>query len=141
MGIIRGITSRIKNRVTGAAAPSDAPSDLVIEDLETGEGDLAAAGCAVGVHYTGWLTNGHEFDSSRPRGAPFFFTLGAGEVIKGWDRGVAGMKIGGKRKLTVPPHLGYGRRGVGDIPANATLIFEVELLQVKAPKKRPGQVR
>jgi FKBP-type peptidyl-prolyl cis-trans isomerase FkpA len=86
----------------------------------------------VSVHYTGWLTDGKKFDSSKDRGQPFQFALGAGQVIKGWDEGVQGMKIGGKRKLTIPPGLGYGSRGAGNvIPPNATLIFEVELLGVK----------
>jgi peptidylprolyl isomerase/FKBP-type peptidyl-prolyl cis-trans isomerase FkpA len=88
-------------------------------------------GKTVEVHYTGWLTDGKKFDSSHDRNAPFSFRLGAGEVIEGWDRGVAGMKVGGKRKLTLPPELGYGARGAPpDIPPNATLVFEVELLSV-----------
>ncbi len=144
MGILSGIAKRVRNRISAASAPpsgESGPTDLVIEDLEEGDGDEAVAGSSVGVHYTGWLTNGHEFDSSRRRGPPFFFTLNASEVIEGWDRGVQGMKVGGKRRLTVPAQLGYGRRQTGDIPANSTLVFEVELLQVKPPKKRPGQVR
>lgn len=104
---------------------------LQIEDLAVGEGDEAAAGQLVSVHYTGWLTDGTKFDSSVDRGKPFQFQLGAGRVIKGWDQGVAGMKVGGKRKLTIPSDLGYGARGAGGvIPPNATLVFDVELLGV-----------
>ncbi|NCS64560.1 MAG: peptidylprolyl isomerase [Hydrogenophilales bacterium CG03_land_8_20_14_0_80_62_28] len=104
---------------------------LIIEDLIVGEGDMAEAGCTVSVHYTGWLENGAKFDSSKDRNEPFDFPLGRGHVIPGWDQGVAGMKVGGSRKLTIPPHLGYGERGAGGvIPPNATLIFDVELLAV-----------
>lgn len=105
--------------------------DLKIEDLTVGEGAEAVAGKEVTVHYTGTLTNGTKFDSSLDRGTPFSFELGAGDVIKGWDQGVAGMKVGGKRKLTIPAELGYGAQANGPIPANSTLIFEVELLEVK----------
>ena len=106
-------------------------SGLVIETLEEGSGDAAAAGQAVTVHYTGWLEDGTKFDSSLDRNSPFQFNLGAGEVIRGWDEGVAGMKPGGKRKLTIPAELGYGAHGAGGvIPPNATLIFEVELLSI-----------
>jgi FKBP-type peptidyl-prolyl cis-trans isomerase len=102
-----------------------------IEDLVQGKGPEAVRGKTVEVHYTGWLTDGKKFDSSVDRGEPFSFRLGAGEVIEGWDRGVAGMKVGGKRKLTLPPELGYGARGAPPaIPPNATLVFEVELLSV-----------
>jgi FKBP-type peptidyl-prolyl cis-trans isomerase FkpA len=104
---------------------------LIIEDVTVGDGAAAAAGQQVQVHYTGWLTNGTKFDSSKDRNDPFVFPLGAGRVIKGWDEGVQGMKVGGKRKLTIPPALGYGARGAGGvIPPNATLVFEVELLGV-----------
>ena len=107
-------------------------SGLQIEELTVGSGNAATAGKKVSVHYTGWLTNGTKFDSSKDRGEPFVFPLGQGHVIKGWDEGVAGMKVGGKRKLTIPPQLGYGARGAGGvIPPNATLVFEVELLDVK----------
>jgi FKBP-type peptidyl-prolyl cis-trans isomerase FkpA len=110
---------------------STTPSGLVIEDVTVGEGAVAAAGQKVTVHYTGWLTNGTKFDSSMDRNDPFVFPLGGGRVIKGWDEGVQGMKVGGKRKLTIPPALGYGARGAGGaIPPNATLVFEVELLGV-----------
>jgi FKBP-type peptidyl-prolyl cis-trans isomerase len=105
---------------------------LKYEDLKEGTGTEAKKGDTVEVHYTGWLTNGKKFDSSLDRGQPFSFKLGAGRVIKGWDAGVAGMKEGGKRKLTIPPELGYGARGAGGvIPPDATLVFEVELLKVR----------
>lgn len=107
-------------------------SGLIYEDTTVGTGATATAGQTVTVHYTGWLTNGTKFDSSKDRNQPFSFHLGAGEVIRGWDEGVAGMKVGGTRKLTIPPQLGYGARGAGGvIPPNATLVFEVELLGVK----------
>lgn len=105
---------------------------LIIEELTKGTGSEAVKGKTITVHYTGWLTDGTKFDSSLDRGQPFTVKLGAGEVIKGWDEGFAGMRVGGKRKLTIPPELGYGSRAVGGvIPANATLIFEVELLDVR----------
>ncbi len=112
------------------------PSGLQYEDTAPGTGTQAHAGQQVSVHYTGWLFNGGQqgakFDSSRDRGDPFSFSLGAGMVIKGWDEGVAGMKIGGKRTLIIPPQLGYGARGAGGvIPPNATLKFDVELLGVR----------
>ena len=108
---------------------------LIIEDITVGSGAEARAGARVQVHYTGWLFNdgvkGAKFDSSKDRGEPFSFALGAGQVIKGWDEGFAGMKIGGVRVLTIPPEMGYGARGAGGvIPPNATLLFEVELLGV-----------
>jgi len=107
-------------------------TELQIEDLRLGTGAAAMAGQTVSVHYVGTLTDGKKFDSSRDRGQPFKFPLGGGRVIKGWDQGVAGMKVGGLRKLTIPPHLGYGDRGFpGAIPPNATLVFEVELLGVQ----------
>jgi FKBP-type peptidyl-prolyl cis-trans isomerase len=110
-------------------------SGLIYDDKVVGTGAEAKAGQEVKVHYTGWLFYGGErgkkFDSSKDRGDPFEFPLGAGHVIKGWDEGVAGMKVGGTRVLTIPPQLGYGARGAGGvIPPNATLIFEVELLGV-----------
>lgn len=107
-------------------------TELKVEDLKAGTGTEAAAGKTVRVHYTGWLTDGKKFDSSVDRGEPFVFPLGAGRVIKGWDQGVAGMKVGGKRRLTIPASLGYGESGAGGvIPPNATLVFEVELLAVE----------
>lgn len=107
------------------------PSGLQYEDLRVGSGATASAGQDVVVHYTGWLTDGRKFDSSRDRGDPFTFGLGAGQVIAGWDEGVEGMAIGGLRKLTIPPQLGYGEWGAGGvIPPNATLVFEVELLDL-----------
>jgi FKBP-type peptidyl-prolyl cis-trans isomerase FkpA len=106
-------------------------SGLKYEDLTEGTGAEAKAGQTVSVHYTGWLTDGQKFDSSKDRNDPFAFVLGGGMVIKGWDEGVQGMKVGGVRKLTIPPQLGYGVRGAGGvIPPNATLVFEVELLDV-----------
>ncbi len=106
-------------------------TSLAIEDLQTGNGATAEQGKVVAVHYTGWLLDGTKFDSSLDRRRPFEFTLGLGEVIRGWDMGVAGMQVGGKRRLTIPPELAYGSRGIGPIPPNATLRFEVELLSVR----------
>ena len=106
-------------------------SGLKYEDMVEGKGAEAAAGQRVSVHYTGWLTDGSKFDSSVDRNDPFQFALGAGMVIRGWDEGVQGMKVGGKRKLTIPPNLGYGAQGAGGvIPPNATLVFDVELLEI-----------
>jgi peptidylprolyl isomerase len=112
------------------------PDGLKYTDTKTGDGATAKSGNKVSVHYTGWLSDngakGKKFDSSVDRGQPFQFTLGAKQVIAGWDEGVAGMKVGGKRTLTIPPELGYGARGfAGAIPPNATLIFDVELVQVQ----------
>lgn len=108
-------------------------SGLTYEDKVVGDGPEAKAGMDVVVHYTGWLENGTKFDSSLDRGQPFVFPLGARRVIAGWDEGVAGMQVGGKRVLVIPAELGYGARGAGGvIPPNATLIFEVELLDVDA---------
>ena len=107
------------------------PSGLQYTELADGAGGAAQAGNNVSVHYTGWLTDGTKFDSSVDRNQPFQFPLGAGRVIAGWDEGVCGMKVGGKRKLTIPSDLGYGPTGAGGvIPPNATLVFEVELLEI-----------
>lgn len=105
--------------------------ELKIEDLKKGAGPAVKDGDRVEIHYTGWLTDGTKFDSSHDRKEPFETAIGVGYVIKGWDLGVVGMKVGGKRKLTIPYHLGYGKYGAGTIPGFATLIFEVELLKIK----------
>ena len=116
--------------VTGK--PVTTASGLQYWDIKKGTGKLAEKGKNVSVHYTGWLTDGKEFDSSRDSGEPIQFDLGTGQVIKGWDEGIAGMKVGGKRQLRIPPALGYGARGAGSaIPPNATLVFDVELMGVK----------
>jgi FKBP-type peptidyl-prolyl cis-trans isomerase FkpA len=106
--------------------------DLIIEELAPGKGKACKSGDLVSMHYTGWLTNGKQFDSSLERNIPFDFQLGVGQVIKGWDEGVAGMQVGGKRKLTIPSKLAYGEMGAGGlIPPDATLVFDVELLAIK----------
>ncbi len=116
----------------GSGAATTTAGGLKFEELKAGSGAEAMPGKTVTVHYTGWLTDGTKFDSSVDRQEPFSFNLGSGQVIKGWDQGVQGMKLGGKRKLTIPPELGYGIQGAGGvIPPNATLVFEVELLDVK----------
>src|SRR5438093_11026963 len=107
------------------------PNGLKYVDVKVGDGGLAESGMSIQVHYTGWLLNGTKFDSSLDHGQPFTFKLGAGEVIRGWDEGVKGMRVGGKRKLTIPPDLGYGAQANGAIPANSTLVFDVELLAVR----------
>lgn len=108
------------------------PNGLQTKVLREGSGTEATNGRQVDVHYTGWLTDGKKFDSSRDRGKPFAFTLGRGMVIRGWDEGVAGMKVGEQRILVIPPELGYGNRGAGGvIPPNATLVFKVELMNVR----------
>ncbi len=125
-------TTPNKAITTKEGQPMTTPSGLQIEDQVEGTGATPANGDQVSVHYTGWLTDGTKFDSSKDRGQPFKFTLGQGMVIKGWDEGVATMKVGGKRKLTIPPELGYGANGAGGvIPGNATLVFEVELLGIE----------
>lgn len=134
------LSATIKPAQTQSASPSGEAvmgeattmeDGLRIEDEVVGTGDAAVAGKSVTVNYLGTLTDGTKFDSSYDRNQPFTFNLGAGEVIKGWDEGVAGMKVGGKRKLTIPPTLGYGSQDLGAIPPNSTLIFEVELLKVQ----------
>ena len=106
-------------------------SGLTIEDTAIGQGDVAASGQTVNVHYTGWLAGGRKFDSSREREAAFEFKIDAGHVIAGWDEGMQGMKVGGTRRLVIPPHLGYGAGGAGNaVPPNATLVYDVELLGV-----------
>ncbi len=144
-------TASIGLNPTASVAPSPAPSPtttpsptptvskmiqmengLKIQDLKVGTGPEAKSGFAVAVNYIGTLENGTKFDSSYDRGQPFQFMLGAGQVIKGWDIGVAGMKVGGKRKLIIPSDLAYGERTIGPIPPNSTLVFEVELLAVQA---------
>jgi FKBP-type peptidyl-prolyl cis-trans isomerase len=138
-------TTPSASATTGEPARAEAPAatatpgaevamknGLKYQDLKVGEGALAEPGMTATVHYTGWLTDGTKFDSSVDRGQPFQFRLGAGNVIRGWDEGVRGMRVGGKRKLTIPPDLGYGAAGAGGvIPPNATLVFDVDLLDVK----------
>ncbi|PJZ36766.1 peptidylprolyl isomerase [Leptospira levettii] len=109
---------------------ASAEKDFQIIDLVIGKGEEAFSGSYVTVHYVGKLQNGTKFDSSRDRNRPFEFNLGAGEVVKGWDKGIKGMRVGGKRKLIIPPELGYGSKRVGNIPPDSTLIFEVELLKI-----------
>ena len=118
-------------KVMGAGVKTD--SGLQYWDIRMGNGATAKEGSRVRVHYTGWLTNGKKFDSSVDAGKPFDFTIGNGEVIKGWEEGVAGMRVGGKRQLRIPPSLGYGAEGTpgGPIPPNATLIFDIQLLGVQ----------
>jgi FKBP-type peptidyl-prolyl cis-trans isomerase len=118
-------------KVTGNGVRT--PSGLVYWDIRVGTGGVAREGSHVRVHYTGWLTNGKKFDSSVDAGKPFDFTIGNGEVIKGWEEGVSGMRVGGKRQLRIPPALGYGADGTpdGTIPPNSNLIFDVQLLQVQ----------
>jgi FKBP-type peptidyl-prolyl cis-trans isomerase len=133
LGIVTMASGQEKNAspTKVAGKPTTTSSGLQYWDIVVGTGATAVAGKAVKVHYTGWLTDGKKFDSSVDRGQPFSFSLGGGQVIKGWDQGVAGMKVGGKRQLRIPPELGYGGRGAGGvIPPNATLVFDVELLDV-----------
>lgn len=131
-GMVLGCTPPPPEPKTEATAPTTAPrKELEKTDLVVGAGAEAHKGDAVSVHYVGTLTDGTVFDSSRDRGTPFTFMIGQGKVIRAWEQGVVGMKVGGKRKLVVPPHLGYGEDGSPPkIPGNATLIFEIELLHV-----------
>jgi FKBP-type peptidyl-prolyl cis-trans isomerase len=115
--------------VNTLTAPSGS-QELVIEDVVVGDGATAAAGQTLSVHYVGTFTDGTVFESSRARGEPLVFTVGVGQVIEGWDRGIPGMRVGGTRRLTIPPSLAYGSQGRGPIPPNATLLFEVELLEI-----------
>lgn len=130
--VIKTITSPLMRKPDVTIPDEQPPAELVIEDLEVGNGDEAVAGQDVSVHYVGvaW-SSGAQFDASWDRAAPFGFGLGGGQVIKGWDDGVQGMKVGGRRRLTIPPHLGYGSRGAGGaIGPNETLVFVVDLLSV-----------
>lgn len=128
----KGNTFPENNQMKAMISESDENQDLKIEVLRQGTGEEVKNGDAVSVHYTGTLENGTKFDSSLDRGTPFVFTLGAGQVIEGWDLGILGMKVGEKRKLVIPPELAYGETGTpgGPIPPNATLIFEVELIDI-----------
>jgi FKBP-type peptidyl-prolyl cis-trans isomerase len=125
--------TKLPTKVTGDGVKTD--SGLQYWDIAVGSGQVAKEGDGVRVHYTGWLTTGKKFDSSVDAGRPFTFVLGNGEVIKGWDEGVAGMKVGGKRQLHIPPGLGYGENGTpdGTIPPNSALIFDVQLLGIQNP--------
>ena len=116
----------IKNKIM-----SNEVTELIIEDIVIGEGKEAQSKDFVTIHYSGTLLNGQKFDSSYDRNEPFEVQIGIGYVIQGWDEGVVGMKVGGKRKLTIPANMGYGSRAIGSIPANSTLVFELELLEVK----------
>lgn len=137
-----GIASLFIFRITDSFLPAQKPAptkimdttkvkDLKIEEIKVGSGREVKSGDTVVINYLGTLTDGTKFDSSYDRGQPFETQIGTGQVIKGWDLGVVGMKVGGKRKLTIPPSLGYGQQAVGPIPANSTLIFEVELMDIK----------
>jgi len=131
LALSAGCTKKSSTEGGSTGTPGGSVSELKIEDMKVGSGKEAVSGQTVTVHYTGWLTDGKKFDSSLDRNSPFKFRLGAHQVITGWDKGVAGMKVGGKRKLTIPPDMAYGQSGAGRvIPPNSTLVFEVELLDV-----------
>ena len=142
LAIFHTVTCLAQEPTTDEAAQAALPEEvdeLVINDMKTGDGEVVVAGQTAVVHYTGWLYDpaapegkGRKFDSSRDRGTPFKFSVGAGQVIRGWDQGVAGMQVGGERRLLIPPELGYGERGAGGvIPPGATLLFDVELVDVE----------
>lgn len=139
----RGHSTASSGSAGTGTSPSSTPSGLQITDVKVGDGAVAQAGDTVSVTYTGTLTNGTVFDSSDQHGGqPFSFTLGAGQVIQGWDKGLLGMKVGGERKLVIPPDLGYGSQAVGSIPPDSTLMFDVKLLSVtpgSAPSPSPAQ--
>ncbi|MEK7462066.1 MAG: FKBP-type peptidyl-prolyl cis-trans isomerase [Patescibacteria group bacterium] len=124
-------TAKRTEAITQAADSNGVVKSMIIEDIKKGEGAEVKAGDNVSVHYIGTLQNGTEFDNSRKRGEPFTFTVGGGQVIKGWEEGLIGMKVGGQRILVIPPEKAYGVNGVGPIPANATLVFAIELIEVK----------
>jgi FKBP-type peptidyl-prolyl cis-trans isomerase len=129
---IFGLGDRASQTVTATTNQSQpSESKLKVEDEKVGTGPAVKSGDTISINYVGTLTNGTKFDSSYDRGTPFETQIGVGQVIKGWDEGVVGMKVGGKRKLTIPPSLGYGDQAQGSIPANSTLIFEVELVSIK----------
>jgi FKBP-type peptidyl-prolyl cis-trans isomerase FkpA len=125
------VTKERTKAITKAADDNGNVKSMVIDDIKVGEGAEVKAGDTVAVHYIGTLQDGTEFDNSKKRGEPFTFTVGGGQVIKGWDEGLVGMKIGGQRVLIIPPEKAYGERGVGPIPPNATLVFAIELVEIK----------
>lgn len=131
MKILRALRRGLTALSLTATATTAHAADLDTADTETGEGRAAEAGDTVAVHYEGRLTDGTVFDSSYDRGQPIVFSLGAGQVIRGWDMGIEGMTIGDKRTLTIPPELGYGNKAVGSIPAGSTLVFDVELVDIQ----------